>query len=291
MRCLLLSLTLLLGQVFTSLSQDTIPPKNSLNKVALYGGLAYGATLFTLSQAWYKEQGLDRFKFFNDNAEWKQIDKFGHMYSTYHFSRLSYQLLKNTKLGDQKALFWGSALSTLLLLPVEILDGFSPDFGFSYGDMIANAAGSGMFLWQQLVWKEQRIKMKWSFHETSLSGLRPNTLGSGLLEELLKDYNGQTYWFSFDIHAFAKKSRFPKWLNLAAGYGAQNMVFARDSQNINAGFQNFRQYYLGIDFDLSYIKTDKKWLKVLLFLGDIIRLPAPTLEFNKNGIKGHLLYY
>ncbi len=74
--------------------------------------------------------------------------------------------------------------------------------------MIANAAGSGLFFMQQKAWNEQRIKIKWSFHETSLASQRPNLLGSGLLEELLKDYNGQTYWASFDIHAFAKESRF-----------------------------------------------------------------------------------
>ncbi|WP_170827443.1 DUF2279 domain-containing protein [Roseivirga sp. 4D4] len=280
----------MLAQALSSFGQDTLPD-NRLKNIVLYGGIGYATSMVVLSQAWYKEQGFDRFKFFNDNAEWKQVDKFGHTFTTYNFSRVNYQLLRKTQLSDHKAIVWSSALSTLLLLPVEILDGFSPDFGFSYGDMIANAAGSGLFYLQQKAWSEQRIKIKWSFHETSLAGQRPEILGSGLLEELLKDYNGQTYWLSFDVHAFAKESRFPKWLNLALGYGAQNMVFARDNQNAVAGFENFRQYYLGIDFDLSYIKTDKKWLRILLFMADMIRLPAPTLEINKDGIRGRLLYY
>lgn len=291
MRCILLCLSLLFCQAISSFGQDTIPNPNRLKDIALYGGIGYSSSILILSQAWYKEQGFDRFKFFNDNAEWKQVDKFGHTFTTYNFSRVNYELLRQTHLSDHKAIVWSSVMSTLLLLPVEILDGFSPDFGFSYGDMIANAAGSGLFFIQQKVWNEQRIKIKWSFHETSLASQRPNLLGSGLLEELLKDYNGQTYWASFDIHAFAKESRFPKWLNLAIGYGAQNMVFARDAQNINAGFSNFRQYYFGIDFDLSYIKTDKKWLKVLLFMADMVRLPAPALEFNQNGVKAHLLFH
>ncbi|OEK01742.1 hypothetical protein BFP97_09535 [Roseivirga sp. 4D4] len=290
MRSMLLCLTFLLAQALSSFGQDTLPD-NRLKNIVLYGGIGYATSMVVLSQAWYKEQGFDRFKFFNDNAEWKQVDKFGHTFTTYNFSRVNYQLLRKTQLSDHKAIVWSSALSTLLLLPVEILDGFSPDFGFSYGDMIANAAGSGLFYLQQKAWSEQRIKIKWSFHETSLAGQRPEILGSGLLEELLKDYNGQTYWLSFDVHAFAKESRFPKWLNLALGYGAQNMVFARDNQNAVAGFENFRQYYLGIDFDLSYIKTDKKWLRILLFMADMIRLPAPTLEINKDGIRGRLLYY
>lgn len=287
---MLLCLIFLLGQSLSSFGQDTIPD-NRLKKIALYGGIGYTTSMVVLSQAWYKEQGFDRFKFFNDNAEWKQVDKFGHTFTTYNFSRVNYELLRQTQLSDHKAIVWSSALSSLLLLPVEILDGFSPDFGFSYGDIIANVAGSGLFFLQQKAWNEQRIKVKWSFHETSLAARRPEILGSGLLEEILKDYNGQTYWVSFDIHAFTKQGRFPKWINLALGYGAQNMVFARDSQNAAAGFENFRQYYLGIDFDLSYIKTSKKWLRVLLFMADMIRLPAPTLEINKGRIKGHLFYY
>ena len=29
---------------------------------------------------------VSRFDFFNDNGEWKQVDKIGHFYSTYYFS-------------------------------------------------------------------------------------------------------------------------------------------------------------------------------------------------------------
>jgi opacity protein-like surface antigen len=262
-----------------------------LNRLALYGGIGYGVTLFALSQAWYSDQGLSHFRFFNDNPQWKQVDKIGHFYSTYHFARIGHGLLTKAGLEERKSALWSSALGAGLLLPVEILDGFSPEFGFSYGDVIANAAGSAFFLGQHLLWQEQRIKPKFSFHQTSLAAQRPEVLGHGLAEELLKDYNGQSYWFSFDIHAFAKNSDFPKWLNLGLGYGAQNMVFARDGQNESAGFQNFRQYYLGIDFDLSYIHTDKKWLKTVLFLLDGIRLPAPALEINKSSSRFRLFYY
>ncbi len=272
-------------------SQETQSDSLSLKQVALWGGIGYTASLGTLSAAWYADQGFDNFKFFNDNAEWKQMDKVGHVYGTYHFSRINYAFLSRTELSDKKAIWWSAGLSSLLFVPIEILDGFSPGFGFSYGDIIANSLGSGLFLGQQLAWKEQRIKVKYSFRETSLARERPNILGSGLLEEMLKDYNGQSLWLSFDMHAFFKESKIPKWLNLAAGYGAQNMVFARDSQNNVAGFQAYRQYFLGLDFDLSYIKSNKKWVRTLLFLADMIRIPAPALEMNKNGVKASLLYY
>ena len=272
-------------------NQKVHPDSLDIKKVALWGGIGYSAALGTLGAAWYADQGFENFKFFNDNPEWKQMDKVGHVYGTYHFSRINYAFLSRTQLSNKQAIWWSSGLSSLLFLPIEILDGFSPDFGFSYGDVIANALGSSLFLSQQLVWNEQRIKIKYSFHETSLARLRPNTLGSGLMEEMLKDYNGQSLWLSFDMHSFFKQSRIPKWLNLALGYGAHDMVYGRDLENNLAGFEAYRQYFVGIDFDLSYIKSNKRWVNTLLFLADMIRLPAPAIEINKNGIKARLLSY
>lgn len=272
-------------------AQDTTQHQLSTKQLGLYGGLAYGATLTGLSVAWYSDNGFTNFRFFNDNAEWNQVDKFGHAFGTYQFARIGYDLLKKTELSDKKALYWATGISFGMLLPIEILDGFSEDYGFSYGDIIANLVGSGLFLGEQLLWNEQRIKFKFSFHQTSYAPMRPNLLGNGLHEEFLKDYNGQTYWLSFDIHSFFKESRFPKWLNIAAGYGAQGMVYAHENENNLAGFESYRQYYLGIDFDLSYIPTKNRFLKTVLFLADMIKLPAPAIEINKNGIQGHLFYY
>jgi len=285
----LLFLSFLLTAKAHAFQNDSIPNKR-LNKVLTVGGITYGATIIGLSQVWYKEQGLGSFKFFNDNAEWNQVDKVGHFYSTYQFSRIGDELLQWAGVEEKKAAFWSSVAGTGLLIPIEILDGFSPDFGFSYGDMIANAAGSAFYLGQDLLWNEQRIKPKFSYHKTSLAKVSPDLLGGGLPEELIKDYNGQTYWLSVDIHAFAKDSNFPKWLNLAVGYGAQDMVRGREFQNQAAGYNSYRQLYLALDLDLSYIETDKKWLKTLLFILDGIHIPAPALELSSNS-KFHSFFY
>ncbi|MEJ6491389.1 MAG: hypothetical protein QNL60_02870 [Flavobacteriales bacterium] len=59
--------------------------------------------------------------------------------------------------------------------------------------MGANALGSGLFLGHHLLWKEQRIVLKFSSHPTEFAKYRPEVLGSSYPERLLKDYNGQTY--------------------------------------------------------------------------------------------------
>jgi hypothetical protein len=87
-------------------------------------------------------------------------------------------------------------------------------------------------------------------------------------------------------------SKFPKWLNLALGYGVNNMVYASDIQNELAGYDAYRQYYLAVDFDLSYLAGNNKLLNTMLYLVDLIHLPAPALEFNrKDGVKFHFLQF
>ena len=43
---------------------------------------------------------------------------------------------------------------------VEVMDGFSAEWGFSWSDMAANAIGMGTFVAQEAIWDEQRIILK-----------------------------------------------------------------------------------------------------------------------------------
>lgn len=269
----------------------------SINKKRLHGvligtGIAYGASLAVLNEVWYKEQGKGSFHFFNDNSQWNQVDKAGHFYTAYQLSNVGKQLFLWTNMSEKKSAIWGAVMSQALMIPIEIMDGFAVGYGFSWGDIAANLMGSGFFLGQELGFKKQIIKTKFSFHRTEYAQLRPEVLGNGFFEELLKDYNGQTYWLSFDIYSMAKQnSKLLSWLNIAVGYGADGMVYAREDENNLNGYESYRQYYVGIDFDLSHIKTKSKFVKSVLFFADMIKLPAPTVEFNKNGVHYHWLYF
>ena len=83
-----------------------------------------------------------------------------------------------------------------------------------------------------------------------------------------------------------------KWLNVAVGYGAEEMVYASDSSNEANGYNAYRQFYLSVDFDLTHIKTDNGFLRTLLYVGNMIKLPSPTIEFNKeDGVVFHPFYF
>jgi hypothetical protein len=178
---------------------------------------------------------------------------------------------------------------------IEVLDGHSAEWGFSWGDMIANTSGTALYVSQDLLWNEQRIVPKFSFHSTQYSSLRPNVLGSNFTQQILKDYNGQTYWLSTNINSFLKSSKFPNWMNFAIGYGADGMITGKAENNlVFSSFETkrLRQFYVSFDADLTKIPTKSHFLKTFFTLFNSIKIPAPTLEINgSQGIKFYYLYF
>jgi Predicted periplasmic lipoprotein (DUF2279) len=284
----LLCIFWLLWPPFILLAQDSLVNKKRLNLVG-YGSLAtYSVGMIGLSQTWYSQSTHQSFHFFNDAKEWKQMDKVGHLFSAFHLSNTGYKMLSWANSKEKKRALFSSLAGFTVLSSIEIFDGFSADYGASLSDVAANATGSLLFYSQIAGWQEIRLFPKFSFSRSGVARLNPDLLGSGLSQEILKDYNGQTYWLSIDMDKFI---RFPKWLNLAAGYGADNMKFAHDSQNIAEGFKPMRQFYLSVDFDLTAIHTKSKFLKGVIYFVNMVKLPAPTLELNPNGLKGHWLHF
>jgi uncharacterized protein YfiM (DUF2279 family) len=267
---------------------DSTIDRKKLRAFVAATGAAYVAGIAGLNYVWYKNTERQSFRFFNDNAEWKQLDKAGHFFSSYYLSALPAAALRNCNMRRRKSTLYGAITGFLLTIPIEVMDGFSDGYGASPGDAIADAAGPAAFLAQQFAWGEARIIPKLSFHRTGYAPLNPDLLGDNAISELVKDYNGQTFWLSFDVDKF---TRFPAWLNIAVGYGGQEMVNARDEQNKANGFDAHRQYYLAVDLDLTAIRTRSKVARTLLQLASIIRLPAPALEFSRKGSKFHPFYF
>lgn len=247
-------------------------------------GTAYSIALIGLNEAWYKENGKAPFHFFDDSRQWNQVDKLGHAYSAYQISRIGKEIFLWTGMPPKRSALWGAVLSQALMVPIEVLDGYSHEYGFSWSDVGANLAGASIFLVQEMLWEKQKFKLKFSFSPSPYAEMRPEVLGKSFGEQMLKDYNGQTYWLSCDLHGILGANSFwPKWINPVFGYGAEGMVYAREAQNNQYGYRSYRQFYIGIDPDLSYIKSGKRGIRILLFVADMIKLPAPALEYNSMG--------
>lgn len=269
--------------------------RNRLTTLVISETAIGAGTLIGLNQVWYADYPHSNFHFINDNAEWLQMDKMGHFFSTYHLGRFGANALQWSGASKKSQLLYGSTLGLAFLTTVEVFDGYSANWGASMGDVMANVSGTALYVSQELLWNEQRIVPKFSFHTTPYASRRPAVLGSSLSEQILKDYNGQTYWLSANIYSFTKLSKIPKWLNLAIGYGAEGMITGKD-EFVNTIFlpehERYRQFYLSLDVDLTKIETKSHFVKTILTIFNTLKIPAPAFEIKGNGgSKLHLIYF
>lgn len=280
--------------------QSFFKPSDTLNikrqKAVFVSEAAFSAiSLVGLNQLWYADYPRSNFHFINDNQEWLQMDKAGHVFSAYHIGRLGSEMLQWSGSGTKQQLIYGAGLGFAFLTAVEVLDGFSSEWGASTGDVIANASGTALYVSQELLWKEQRITLKFSFHTTRFAQYRPEVLGSNFSEQILKDYNGQTYWLSANLKSFFKEAKIPKILNIAIGYGADGMLTGKDENSVIISDLNqpkSRQFYLSLDLDLTKIETKSHFLKTFFSVFSVLKIPAPTIEYSANeGVRAHLLYF
>ncbi|HEX6430305.1 MAG TPA: DUF2279 domain-containing protein [Niastella sp.] len=287
--------------------QDTRPaaPRKRVWLVAGGHAALWTASYIALNKAWYADYPRSDFHFYNDNGEWNQMDKAGHTWTTYQVSRMSAGLWKWAGLSDRKSVLLGGISGLAYQSIIEIQDGFSKEWGFSWGDMAANTLGAASFVAQQLGWKEQRISIKLSYwpydyDSPELKTRRNQISGIGLPERLLKDYNSQTYWLSANIHAFLPGSTWPAWLNIAVGYKSDGMLGGYENKWIDKqgntiyryDIPRVRHFILSPDMDLTKIKTNKKWLRTVLSVANMVKIPAPALALSSRGkCKAFLIYY
>ena len=258
--------------------RDSTKKKNIILNTTALG--ATSLSYYGLYNLWYKKYPQTSFHFFNDLEEWNYIDKSGHIYSSYQVARKSHLFLvkKDIENPVEKSCFY----SLFFMLGIEVLDGFSKEWGFSNYDLLSNFIGTGIFYFQQKKFKRQLLKLKFSSHLTPYAIYRPSLLGENVSQRIFKDYNGQTYWLTFDLNnKIQERLKVFKYLNFSLGYSIDGFVGARNNNILNCANCNEinrqSQLLLSIDLDLSEIKTKNRALQLLLNSFSIIKFPAPTI--------------
>jgi len=301
--------------------QSFFTPSDTFNKrrVILASGFTaatYSVFSIGLFKAWYSKSEQTSFHTFNDFGEWNQMDKVAHGFDSYFQTALCYQGARWTGLNNKKGLILGSSIAMLFQTTIEVLDGFSPEYGFSLPDVCFNVLGSGLFVGQQLLWDEQKFKLKISSYPTNYSdqlilgengtsttykSRAKELYGSGYFNSLLKDYNAQTFWLSFNPGKFSEKiqSVWPAYLNVAFGYGSDNLYggfknvwTTKNDRFVLNSEKRIRQYYFSLDLDLNKLNVKNHFLKTALSILNIIKIPAPAIGINSTGsVEGHWLLF
>ncbi|MGI4883336.1 MAG: DUF2279 domain-containing protein [Janthinobacterium lividum] len=263
--------------------------------VAVGTAVVYALTSYLLGKTWYTKRVP--FHTFDDNGEWLQMDKVGHATTAYAISRGEYELFRWSGVPERTAVLTGGLVALLYQSTIEVFDGYSQGWGFSKGDMAANAAGIALFMGQQYGFGQQKASLRYGFSSSLYAKYRPELLGRTHGAQMLKDYNGQQYWLSVNVAAVLPVGpAFSRWLNLDLGYSGSGLtgghanppLYGADGRPVQ--FRRVRQFYLSPDADFARLVPAGSTGRMLLGATQFIKLPAPALEFNpRDGVRFHPL--
>lgn len=274
-------------------------PVLNYKRLALFTGtaaVAYTGTLVGLNNLWYADYARSSFHFFDDSGEWLQIDKCGHGTTAYLEAFYIMHILRWSGVQQKPAAIYAGLTAFMLQNTIEAFDGTSAEWGASATDIAANFAGAAIMTSQELIWKEQRIRLKILPHSQSypageLQQRAEELFGTTVSRNFLKDYNAMNYWLSINPASFNKNQLRLKWLNIAVGYGAGGMYGGYDNvwydeagvYHDRTDIERYRRFFLSLDVDFSKIKTRSRYMKAFLGLLNMVKFPAPGLEFNSKG--------
>lgn len=302
--CFLLLASLPLGAVRAQVAgpPDPRPPaETGIHQGRFIGVVAgtavvYALTTYFLGKTWYTKRVP--FHSFDDNGEWLQMDKVGHATTSYAISRGEYELFRWSGVSERASVLTGGLIALLYQTTIEVFDGRSEGWGFSKGDMAANLSGVALFMGQQYGFGEQKASLRYGWRQSIYPAYRPNLLGHNAGNQMLKDYNGQQYWLSFNVASVLPVGpSFPRWLNLDLGYSASGMTGGHanppyfDAAGKEVKFRRYRQFYLSPDITLAQLPGIRSsGAQPLVSAGQFFKIPAPSLEYTPvHGLRVHSL--
>jgi hypothetical protein len=291
--------TLILFLATPCRSQDsTAATPNKKTALAVVSGAVAAGSIIWLQQAWYEQYNTGRFHFFDDASDWQQMDKAGHIFTTYQCGRLMMDAFRNSGFNRRQQWWIGGTSGLIYMTAIEVLDGFSRGWGFSWSDEASNVIGSAAVIAQDMLWAEQRVLLKYSYGPSGLAQYNPSLLGKNEATRLLKDYNGQSYWLTLTPRLFSKRHNKMPWLCISLGYsadgmlgGTSNNVVVTDQNGNVVEFERYRKLLLSLDVDLTKLPVKSKLLKKLLSFVNILKVPAPAVEYSRGQFTFHPLYF
>ncbi len=256
------------------------PQKVNKKSLLWYGGLTLAAGIgvhIYQSNAWWRNQN-SHFHFENDNKYALQIDKYGHYYGAYLLGHVFSSTLEASNVDLEKSYLYGSLMSFLFQMYVEIEDGFGPNWGFSPGDALADLLGSTYFLSQYYFPIMHNFQPRLSYWPTEkvLSG-KTNAI-------IIDDYEGQTFWMSIRMKNLlpSELSKYwPTFLMLSVG---------TDARNLDGHGGGEREYFISFDIDYDVLPLHGEfgqWVKNTLGL---FHFPMPGIRISP-GFAGFAIIY
>ncbi|MEM6461316.1 MAG: DUF2279 domain-containing protein [Pseudomonadota bacterium] len=217
---------------------------NDVKSIPLELALTYGATIGLGFTEWDWGSSSFGFKsegFFGKNTANGGMDKLGHAWSSYVLSDVFARRIRRATGDRHSAAISGALLAMGVQTMVEVFDGFSSSHGFSYEDMVMNAAGATFsYLRQTVPGMDKKIDFRLEYIPSgNVGGFRPHS-----------DYSGQKYLLAFKLSGFEVFEETPlRFLEIHAGYFARGFT----AKEASMGISRRRETYIGIGLNLQRI--------------------------------------
>ena len=294
----LIAISLILNKNLLYATSQTDSSKTIIKIINIGVPSAAVISLVGINEVWYKNYARSDFHFFDDLKEWNGMDKIGHACTSYQLNKISHSLFKKNNI--KKPLLKSSVYTFGYMLGVELLDGYSTEWGFSIYDVIGNGLGTILYTLQERKFKNQPFEIKFSSHKSTYASCRPSLLGENRLQQILKDYNSQTYWLTFNYNElWNKRIKLFDYIDFAFGYSIDGFTGGHNNPEISScnclisncnNLKRTSQFIFSVDLNTSKIKNKHPILGKFLLPFDIVKIPFPAFILN-NSKNFKLIYF
>lgn len=172
-------------------------------------------------------------------------DKLGHFYSSYLSTRLMAETFEWAGHDPYSAARLAGWTSAAVMFGVEVMDGFTLEYGFSKEDLVMNLGGVGLAtLFQLNPELDEKFDLRFMYWRSDDA----DKLGEN---DPVSDYSGQTYLLITKATGFSALRNKPllRYLEFAVGYGSRG--YQPNPGQFAEPFPKERNIYLGLSLNLA----------------------------------------
>ncbi|MFA6596994.1 MAG: DUF2279 domain-containing protein [Ignavibacteriaceae bacterium] len=249
-----------------NLQQDS--SKINYYKLSFIGGVTLGG--FIYGQAFQKNlwwKGEKSPFHFNWKEDWTYAlgaDKFGHFFFPMFAANIYADAFVWSGFEEEKSLLYGGITALTYQSFTEIKDGFSKQWGFSWGDFSANVFGATYPLLQCKYPQLKNFNMKISFFPSE-------RFKNGSHKVIFDDYESTYHWLSISIANYLPdevRKYYPAFLNVAIGHSVKG--FDTNSRH--------HEIYLALDLNIDELPGNSSFLKFIKKYLNFYHLPMPAVK-------------
>ena len=225
-----------------------------------------------MTNHWWKDS-RGPFHFEDDWGYAANIDKVGHLVGGYYVSYFTGEGLMLCGFNWRDATIYGALFGFVYETIVEIEDGYSARWGFSFSDLIADVLGRAFYIGQYYYPFLQNFTFKYMYHsKTMWSDLRDSP---GLL---LSNHDANSFWIATNVYNILPRNFRKFWfsgINLTFGFQIEGI----DGVRHEAYGPIKRHYLIGLEYDLMQLSNDKYggWNWILQNL-NFLKQPGPIID-------------